>query len=101
MRKKVFDNFSENIFNNLVEKVEKASEIEKQHYDKYIVKRGLRDLDGRGVLVGLTNIGEVHSYIIDEGEMIPVPGRLLYRGIDINDIVKGFLDDDRLGFEET
>lgn len=101
MRKKVFDNFSEDIFNNLVKKVEKASEIEKQHYDKYIVKRGLRDLDGRGVLVGLTNIGEVHSYIIDEGEMIPVPGRLLYRGIDINDIVRGFLDDERFGFEET
>jgi citrate synthase len=70
-------------------------------YNKYDVKRGLRDIDGRGVLVGLTEIGEVHSYIVDENEMIPVPGRLIYRGFDINDIVDGFLAEERLGFEET
>ncbi|MCX5780404.1 MAG: citrate/2-methylcitrate synthase [Firmicutes bacterium] len=70
-------------------------------FNKYIVKRGLRDIDGIGVLVGLTEIGEVHSYIIDENEMIPVPGRLMYRGIDIKDIVNGFSADHRQGFEET
>jgi citrate synthase len=86
---------------NLTAMAEKCSSIDTDLFDKYIVKRGLRDIDGRGVLVGLTEIGEVHSYIIDENEIIPVPGRLMYRGIDINNIVNGFLADDRFGFEET
>ena len=55
---------------------EKSSYIDPKYFGKYLVKRGLRDLDGRGVLVGLTEIGEVHSYIIDENELVPVPGRL-------------------------
>ncbi|MDD2619585.1 MAG: citrate/2-methylcitrate synthase [Syntrophomonadaceae bacterium] len=80
---------------------EQSSFIEEELFIKYNVKRGLRDLDGRGVLVGLTEIGEVHSYILDENEIVPVPGRLMYRGIDIKDIVDGFLNDDRFGFEET
>jgi len=80
---------------------EECSLIDEDLFSKYIVKRGLRDIGGIGVLVGLTEIGDVHSYIIDENEMIPVPGRLMYRGIDINDIVKGFWNDGRFGFEET
>ncbi len=80
---------------------ESCSVIDQEFYNKYIVKRGLRDIDGMGVLVGLTEIGEVHSYIIDENEMIPVPGRLIYRGIDINDLVKGFWSENRFGFEEA
>ncbi|MDI9483759.1 MAG: citrate/2-methylcitrate synthase [Bacillota bacterium] len=80
---------------------EKCSKIDPNLYTKYEVKKGLRDISGRGVLAGLTEIGEVHAYIIDEGEMIPVPGRLIYRGIDINDIVTGFISEGRFGFEET
>lgn len=80
---------------------EMSSSINTELYSKYQVKRGLRDLDGRGVLVGLTEIGEVHSYILDEGEIVPVPGRLIYRGYDIADLVKGFTEDNRFGFEET
>lgn len=75
--------------------------IDPKLYNKYQVKRGLRDADGRGVLVGLTEIGEVHSYIIDENEVIPIPGSLMYRGINIQYIVSGFLKDDRFGFEEV
>ena len=77
---------------------EESSLIKPELYSKYAVKRGLRDLDGKGVLVGLTEIGEVHSYILDEGGIIPipVPGRLIYRGYDIVDLVKGFTVDDRL-----
>ncbi|SPF40588.1 citrate synthase [Candidatus Desulfosporosinus infrequens] len=80
---------------------EKSSLIKPELYSKYAVKRGLRDLDGRGVLVGLTEIGEVQSYILDEGEMIPVPGRLIYRGYDIADLVQGFTVDEHYGFEEA
>ncbi|HHW23558.1 MAG TPA: citrate/2-methylcitrate synthase [Clostridiaceae bacterium] len=69
-------------------------------YDKYNVKRGLRNEDGSGVLVGLTEIGDVHAYIYDEGEKVPVEGRLVYRGIDVYDLVNGFISDNRFGFEE-
>lgn len=78
-----------------------CSYINPELYSKYEVKRGLRDISGRGVLAGLTEIGEVHSYIIDENEMIPCEGKLYYRGIDVDDLVKGFLGENRPGFEET
>ncbi len=81
--------------------VENRNRIDPALYGRYNVKRGLRNDDGTGVLVGLTEIGEVYSYIIDEGERIPVEGRLFYRGIEISDIVHGFYDDKRFGFEET
>lgn len=93
--------FEENMLDNLSELSIKKGPINPELYRKYQVKRGLRDLDGRGVLVGLTEIGEVHSYIVDEGEMVPVPGRLIYRGYDITDLSRGFMEDDRFGFEET
>lgn len=95
------DKPEEQMFVELSKLAEDSSKIEQELYRKYEVKRGLRDIDGRGVLVGLTKIGEVHSYILDEGEMIPVPGRLIYRGYDIDDLVEGFITDGRFGFEET
>ncbi len=70
-------------------------------YKKHNVKRGLRNEDGTGVLVGLTEIGEVHGYILDEGEKTPDEGRLRYRGINVKDLVRGFQADGRFGFEET
>ncbi|KZL90539.1 citrate/2-methylcitrate synthase [Clostridium magnum] len=84
---------------NLPEKLKNF--IDPQLYSKYQVKRGLRDIDGRGVLVGLTEIGDVHSYIIDENDIIPIPGSLMYRGINIEHITNGFLSEGRFGFEET
>lgn len=86
---------------NWTEMAEKSSVIDPELFNKYIVKRGLRDIDGRGVLVGLTEIGEVQSYALQNGDIVPIPGRLIYRGIDINDIVDGFLYEERFGFEET
>lgn len=80
---------------------EGCSKIDPELYTRYEVKRGLRDISGKGVLAGLTEIGEVHAYIIDEGETVPVPGRLIYRGMDIFDLVNGFIGEDRFGFEET
>jgi citrate synthase len=70
-------------------------------YSKYNVKRGLRNPDGTGVLVGLTSIGDVHGYIVDENEKVPVEGRLRYRGIDVEDIVEGCRRENRPGFNEV
>ncbi|WP_225877825.1 citrate/2-methylcitrate synthase [Alkalibacter mobilis] len=85
----------------LSQMAEKSSFISPDLYTKYEVKRGLRDITGKGVLTGLTEIGEVHSYIICDNEMIPEPGRLFYRGIDVSDLTKGFMEENRNGFEET
>ena len=75
--------------------------INPELYSKYSVKRGLRDLNGQGVLTGLTEIGEIKAYSIDELEYIPCEGQLFYRGYDIEEIVSGFIKDDRFGFEEV
>ncbi|MCL1930428.1 MAG: citrate/2-methylcitrate synthase, partial [Treponema sp.] len=75
--------------------------IDNELYTKYEVKRGLRDISGKGVLVGLTEISEIVSYIIEDGDMLPCEGKLFYRGINIEKIVQGFLDEGRFGFEET
>lgn len=80
--------------------IEKGS-IDPELYSKYEVKRGLRDINGKGVLTGLTEIAEVKSYTIEDSEMIPCPGKLYYRGLDIEDIVNGFVSEKRFGFEET
>ncbi|HHZ06786.1 MAG TPA: citrate/2-methylcitrate synthase [Clostridiales bacterium] len=76
------------------------SSIDPSLYSKYDVKRGLRDLNGRGVLTGLTEISEVCSTEEINGERIPIDGKLFYRGYDVEDIVKGFTSEDRFGFEE-
>ncbi len=70
-------------------------------YTKYDVKRGLRDLNGKGVLAGLTNIGNVVASKTVDGQSVPCEGKLYYRGYDVEDLVAGFVADDRLGFEET
>jgi citrate synthase len=75
--------------------------IEADLYYRYNVKRGLRNADGTGVLVGLTRIGDVHGYIIDEGEKLPIDGKLYYRGVDVADIVRHAAMEKRFGFEET
>ena len=95
------ENHNNNVLVRLRDLAEKSNMIELDLFSKYQVKRGLRDNDGRGVLVGLTEIGEVYAYIVDEGDIVPVPGRLMYRGIDIVDLVNGFLGEKRFGFEET
>jgi len=80
---------------------DRQNRIPAELYEQYSVKRGLRNADGTGVLVGLTEIGQVHGYIMDEGIKVPVPGVLRYRGIDVKDVVAGFQAEKRFGFEET
>jgi len=89
------------LLDELTENAEKMNRIPLELYQKYAVKRGLRNEDGTGVLVGLTEIGDVHGYIIDEGQIVPVDGRLEYRGINVNDITRGFQAEKRFGFEEV
>ncbi len=79
----------------------KNSVIDSSLYTKYQVKRGLRDVSGAGVLTGLTEIAEVRSHLIVDSEYIPCEGQLFYRGIDVKQIVQGFIEDNRFGFEEV
>lgn len=77
-----------------------ASQIDSSLYYEYDVKRGLRDLNGKGVLAGLTEISEVCSKEVIDGNEVPCEGKLYYRGHDIKDLVHGFISENRFGFEE-
>jgi len=92
---------NDKFFKQLEESVRESCRIDNELFEKYDVKRGLRNNDRTGVLVGLTNIGDVVGYEKENGKVIAVPGRLLYRGIDIEDITHGFQKEKRHGFEET
>lgn len=83
--------------NNLVEN----SKIEPKLYEKFHVKRGLRNADSTGVVAGITNICNVHGYILNEGEKEPIPGELIYRGYSIKDLIDNVESEDRYGYEET
>ena len=85
----------------LVGLCEKNYSIDPVLYQKYDVKRGLRDINGQGVRAGLTNISNVYATAIVDGESVPARGKLYYRGIDVEQIVKGFSDENRFSFEET
>ena len=81
-------------------KCETNNAIDKELYTKYEVKRGLRDLNGKGVLAGLTNISDVCATKIVDGVSVPCAGNLYYRGYNIKDLVSGFLEAKHFGFEE-
>ena len=81
--------------------VRDACRIDNDLFEKYDVKRGLRNNDRTGVLVGLTNIGDVVGYKKENGAVKAIPGKLYYRGIDIEEITHGFQKENRHGFEET
>jgi citrate synthase len=79
-----------------------SGRIDSELYTRYKVNRGLRDLDGNGVLTGLTEISEINAFDVDlAGEKVPIDGQLYYRGINVYDLVQGFLGEKRAGFEET
>jgi len=86
----------------LSETIKTTSRIDKELFTQFNVKRGLRNEDHSGVLVGLTKVGDVVGYEKQpEGGLKAVPGKLIYRGIDVEDLVHGFSNENRLGFEET
>ena len=82
------------------EDVRRADTIDPALYSRFSVKRGLRNGDGTGVLVGLTTIGNVHGYVVSEGEKMAIPGQLFYRGIDVVDLVHACEAENRFGYEE-
>lgn len=86
----------------MLEICRKNKTINPELYLKYDVKRGLRDINGKGVLAGLTEIGEIHSYdTLPDNTTKPCEGKLYYHGYDVEDLIKGFLADKRFGFEEV
>ena len=85
----------------LSERCAANGKIDRDLYAKYDVKRGLRDINGKGVLAGLTEISEICSSHTVNGVSEPCDGKLYYRGVDVEEIVKGFIHDDRFGFEEV
>lgn len=91
----------ENFISDVSQLASQSYQIDKDLFDQYNVKRGLRNADGSGVLVGLTNIGDVVGYRREDGNIIPTKGDLRYRGYPIRDLVKGFQNEKRHGFEET
>ena len=86
----------------MLEICKKNKSINPELYTKYDVKRGLRDINGKGVLAGLTEIGEIHAYdTLSDGSSKPCDGKLYYHGYDVEDLIKGFIRDKRFGFEEV
>ncbi len=86
---------------SLCEEYKKNNQIDAADFVKHDVKRGLRNADGSGVVTGLTRICNVHGYLISDGERIPDEGELIYRGINVRDIIDGCIKDNRFGFEEV
>ena len=85
----------------LAKRAERSDNIDASLYEKYDVKRGLRDINGEGVLAGLTEISDIVSSEKRGGKKFPCRGELYYRGYNVEEIVQGFIDEKRFGFEET
>lgn len=97
MQDSKLDGFINSICGDYVEK----NRLDPEYYEKYQVRRGLRNPDGSGVLAGITRIGSVQGGVMQDGERVPIEGKLFYRGIEIRDLISGFMSEDRFGFEET
>ena len=85
----------------LTQECKDHSSIDLSLYGKYDVKRGLRDINGKGVLAGLTQVSNVQAVKVVDGKEVPCAGSLYYRGYNIKDLTAGFVRDNRFGFEET
>ena len=88
-------------FSKLAKLCQDNSTIDSSLYQKYDVKRGLRDKEGKGVLTGLTQIATVLQHKEVDGKLVPADGRLYYRGVNVNDLIAGARREGRYGFEET
>ena len=89
------------LIHSLCGEFQKHNLVDPSHYKKLEVKRGLRNADGTGVMAGVTQIGNVQGYYMQDGERVPMEGRLIYRGINVADLIDGFMSENRFGYEET
>lgn len=85
----------------ICEQLRPLHQVKKDTFSKYNVKRGLRNADGTGVMAGITRLGNVHGYLLNEGEREPIEGKLTYRGIDLYDLLYAFEHENRFGFGEV
>ena len=95
------DYVSEELLRELSDSFRQNNGIPPELFTRFRIKRGLRNADGTGVLVGASHLGNVHGYIINEGEREPIEGRLTYRGYNVYDLIHGLEQEDRFGFEEV
>lgn len=86
---------------NLCDKIRKYNYIDPADFERFNIKRGLRNADGTGVMAGITGVCTVEGYFIDDGEKVPREGHLYFRGINMEDIVNACIEEDRFGFEEV
>lgn len=96
-----YEEVDSSMINQLSALAEKNDYIDPELYTKFDVKRGLRDSDGKGVLVGLTRIGNVYGYDVIDGKPVAVPGKLIYRGYDVEDIISDIEISEQFGFEQV
>ena len=89
------------LINNLCDKLQNSTIFNVKTRDYSNIKRGLRNADGTGVMVGCTKIGSVQGYSIIDGDKTPMEGRLIYRGYDVSRLIDGFTAENRFGFEEV
>lgn len=89
------------LIQSLCDSFEKNTWVPQDLYQRFDIKRGLRNADGTGVLVGLSRVSNVHGYVINEGDREPIEGRLTYRGINLYDLLNGFMQENRFGFSEV
>ena len=101
IEKRLDDDYRQDWIHKMAMVSEASATIDSTLFSKYEVKRGLRDLDGQGVLTGLTEISEIVAYTMVDRELVPCEGELYYQGINIEEIVDGFLTEKRFGFEEV
>ena len=92
---------SRSFIESLCGEFQKHNYIDPALYEHIDVKRGLRNADGTGVMAGITQIGSVQGYCIQDGERLPMEGKLIYRGINVEELIRGFVSEGRFGFEET
>lgn len=85
----------------LCEQIRQNNFIDPADFNRFDVKRGLRNFDGTGVMAGVTHVCSVQGYHINDGEKVPIEGKLNYRGISMEDIVNNCIKEDRFGFEEV
>lgn len=86
---------------HLSESIEQQYAIPAQYFEDQSIKRGLRNADGTGVLIGVSKVGSVQGYYMMDGERVPMPGKLYYRGISVEDIVEAHQQTGTFGYEEV